>query len=194
MTDFTVAVDLIPDTADNVDYAVSVGDGRTFRLGFARDLLGVWEAELARSDHALQLDRLADDLAREILQLAPSDEQLSEGFLVALDNGFATPTAAQENLRNSGLIPFLADRTPAEVGPLPESPAPSVAAAIDTNAETTALLQETTATEPATPPTESTPEEGNPTRLPLRGVVAGIAIAAAVWLARLLLRRRHSPS
>jgi hypothetical protein len=85
MTDFTVAVDLIPDTADNVDYAVSVGDGRTFRLGFARDLLGVWEAELARSDHALQLDRLADDLAREILQLAPSDEQLSEGFLVALD-------------------------------------------------------------------------------------------------------------
>jgi hypothetical protein len=112
MPDYSVNVEPIASNTDgNVDYAVTTTDGRAFRLGFARPLLDVWEAQLSRSDTSVELDEIADRLARDIAAQDPAEEQLSEGFIVTLDNGFATPIAAEENLKNSGVVAFSATRS-----------------------------------------------------------------------------------
>jgi hypothetical protein len=106
MPNDTITLDRTDDTTANVDYSVGVEDGRGFRLGFSRDILDVWAEQLSRSGRSLELDPIADGLAREILKQNPSEDELNEGFLVTMDNGFATPTAAEQNLRNSGTVSF----------------------------------------------------------------------------------------
>jgi hypothetical protein len=83
---------------------VSVSDGRQFKLGIAKSILNVWREQVGNLD----IDQVAERLAKDILDQEPSAGNLNEGFLVTLDNGYATPIAAEQNLRNSGVLPFLA--------------------------------------------------------------------------------------
>jgi hypothetical protein len=126
------------------------------------------------------LDTVAEELEVELLQQGPTDDQLSEGFLVAFDNGFATPLATEENLRNSGLLSFLAGRPNVEVAPRPESP-PPVAEEVRASDVT---IESATVANPHRPRARG---------VPTSGVLAGIAIAVLVWLAKYLTRKRlHS--
>ena len=81
-----------------------VSDGRQFKLGIVKSILDVWREQVGNLD----IDQVAERLAKDILDQEPSTGNLDEGFLVTLDNGFATPIAAEQNLRNSGVLPFLA--------------------------------------------------------------------------------------
>ena len=83
---------------------VRVSDGRQFKLGIVKSILDVWREQVG----SLDVDQVAERLAKDILDQEPSPGNLDEGFLVTLDNGFATPIAAEQNLRNSGVLPFLA--------------------------------------------------------------------------------------
>lgn len=83
---------------------VRVSDGRQFKLGIVKSILDVWREQVGNLD----VDQVAERLAKDILDQEPSTGNLDEGFLVTLDNGFATPIAAEQNLRNSGVLPFLA--------------------------------------------------------------------------------------
>src|SRR5665213_686198 len=101
------------DDSDDADFLamVRVSDGRQFKLGIAKSILDVWRERVG----ALDIDEVAARLAKDILDQDPSSGNLDEGFLVTLDNGYATPIAAEQNLRNSGVLPFLAshhDRAP----------------------------------------------------------------------------------
>jgi hypothetical protein len=102
----SITLDRSEPTDENVDYSVGVENGKGFRLGFSREILDVWSEQLSRDGRNLELDPIADGLAREILNQNPSEDELNEGFLVTMKNGFATPTAATQNLRNSGTAPF----------------------------------------------------------------------------------------
>jgi hypothetical protein len=92
--------------ADDEDFRalVHVNDGREFELGIAKSILDVWREQIENLD----VDQVAERLAKDILEQEPSSGNLTDGFLVTLDNGFATPVAAEQNLRNSGVLPFLA--------------------------------------------------------------------------------------
>jgi len=94
------------DETEETDFRalVHVNDGREFELGIAKSILDVWREQIGNLD----IDQVAERLARDILEQEPSSGNLTEGFLVTLDNGFATPVAAEQNLRNSGVLPFLA--------------------------------------------------------------------------------------
>jgi hypothetical protein len=94
------------DEADDDDFLalVRVSDGRQFKLGIAKSILDVWREQVGNLD----VDQVAERLAKDILGQEPSTGNLTEGFLVTLDNGYATPVAAEQNLRNSGVLPFLA--------------------------------------------------------------------------------------
>jgi hypothetical protein len=94
------------DEVDDDDFLalVRVSDGRQFKLGIAKSILDVWREQ----DGSLDVDHVAERLAKDILEQKPSTGNLTEGFLVTLDNGYATPVAAEQNLRNSGVLPFLA--------------------------------------------------------------------------------------
>jgi len=94
------------DEADDDDFLalVRVSDGRQFKLGIAKSILDVWREQVGNLD----VDQIAERLAKDILGQEPSTGNLTEGFLVTLDNGYATPVAAEQNLRNSGVLPFLA--------------------------------------------------------------------------------------
>jgi hypothetical protein len=83
---------------------VKVSDGRQFKLGIAKSVLDVWFEQVGDLD----IDQVAERLAKDILDQEPSTGNLNEGFLITLDNGYATPVAAEQNLRNSGVLPFLA--------------------------------------------------------------------------------------
>jgi hypothetical protein len=83
---------------------VRVSDGRQFKLGIAKSIIDVWREQVGNLD----VDQVAERLAKDILDQEPSTGNLHEGFLVTLDNGYATPIAAEQNLRNSGVLPFLA--------------------------------------------------------------------------------------
>jgi hypothetical protein len=83
---------------------VRVSDGRQFKLGIVKSILDVWREQVG----SLDVDQVAERLAKDILDQEPSTGNLDEGFLVTLDNGYATPIAAEQNLRNSGVLPFLA--------------------------------------------------------------------------------------
>src|ERR1700722_11198947 len=83
---------------------VRVSDGRQFKLGIVKSILDVWREQVG----SLDVDQVAERLAKDILDQEPSPGNLDEGFLVTLDNGFATPIAAEQNLRNWGVRPFLA--------------------------------------------------------------------------------------
>jgi len=83
---------------------VRVSDGRQFNLGIVKSILDVWREQVENLD----IDQVAERLAKDILDQEPSTENLTEGFWVTLDNGYATPVAAEQNLRNSGVLPFLA--------------------------------------------------------------------------------------
>jgi hypothetical protein len=83
---------------------VRVSDGRQFKLGIVKSILDVWRDQVGNLD----IDQVAERLAKDILEQEPSTGNLDEGFLVTLDNGYATPIAAEQNLRNSGVLPFLA--------------------------------------------------------------------------------------
>jgi hypothetical protein len=83
---------------------VRVSDGRQFKLGIVKSILDVWREQVG----SLDIDQVAERLAKDILAQEPSTGNLDEGFLVTLDNGYATPVAAEQNLRNSGVLPFLA--------------------------------------------------------------------------------------
>jgi hypothetical protein len=84
---------------------VRVSDGRQFELGIAKSILDVWRQQVGNLD----IDQVAERLAKDILDQQPSTGNLNEGFLITLDNGYATPVAAEQNLRNSGVLPFLAN-------------------------------------------------------------------------------------
>jgi hypothetical protein len=84
---------------------VRASDGRQFKLGIAKSILDVWREQVANLD----IDQVAERLAKDILDQQPSSGNLDEGFLITLDNGYATPVAAEQNLRNSGVLPFLAN-------------------------------------------------------------------------------------
>jgi hypothetical protein len=92
--------------SDDADFlaVVRVSDGRQFKLGIAKSILDVWREQVG----TLDVDEVAAQLAKDILDQEPSTGNLNEGFLVTLDNGYATPIAAEQNLRNSGVLPFLA--------------------------------------------------------------------------------------
>src|ERR1700735_590102 len=75
---------------------VRVSDGRQFKLGIVKSILDVWREQVG----SLDVDQVAERLAKDILDQEPSTGNLDEGFLVTLDNGFATPIAAEQNLRN----------------------------------------------------------------------------------------------
>jgi hypothetical protein len=94
------------DETEEADFRalVHVNDGREFELGIAKSILDVWREQIGNLD----IDQVAERLAKDILEQEPSSGNLTEGFLVTLDNGFATPVAAEQNLRNSGVLPFLA--------------------------------------------------------------------------------------
>jgi hypothetical protein len=83
---------------------VRVSDGRQFKLGIAKSILDVWREQVG----SLDIDQVAARLAKDILEQEPSTRNLDEGFIVTLDNGYATPIAAEQNLGNSGVLPFLA--------------------------------------------------------------------------------------
>lgn len=89
---------------DNFRALVHVNDGREFELGIEKSILDVWQEQIENLD----VDQVAERLAKDILEQEPSSGNLTEGFLVTLDNGFATPVAAEQNLKNSGVLPFLA--------------------------------------------------------------------------------------
>ena len=91
--------------SDEPDYlaVVQVSDGREFSLGILKSVLDVWHDQVGELD----VDSVASKLARDILDQHPSTGNMNEGFLVTLDNGYATPLAAEQNLRNSGVLPFL---------------------------------------------------------------------------------------
>jgi hypothetical protein len=91
--------------SDAPDYlaVVHASDGREFNFGILKSVLDVWHDQVGDLD----LDEVASKLARDILEQQPSSGNLSDGFLVTLDNGFATPVAAEQNLRNSGVLPFI---------------------------------------------------------------------------------------
>jgi len=95
------------DSSDDDDFLadVRVSDGREFRLGIVGPVLELWREQLG----SLDIDEVAAKLAKDILDQQPSSGNLSEGFVVTLDNGYATPIAAEQNLRNSGVLPFLAN-------------------------------------------------------------------------------------
>jgi len=92
------------DLDDDFVALVRVSDGRQFKLGIAKPILDVWREQVG----SLDVDQVAERLAKDILDQEPSTGNLDEGFLVTLDNGYATPIAAEQNLRNSGVLPFLA--------------------------------------------------------------------------------------
>jgi hypothetical protein len=99
--------------SDDADFLAMVraSDGRQFELGIEKSILDVWREQVG----TLDIDEVATRLAIDILDQKPSAGNLDEGFLVTLDNGYATPVAAEQNLRNSGVLPFLAshhDRAP----------------------------------------------------------------------------------
>jgi hypothetical protein len=95
----------VEDTEDDDFLAlVRASDGREFKLGIAKSILDVWRQQIGNLD----VDQVAERLAKDILEQAPSTGNLSEGFVITLDNGYATPIAAEQNLRNSGVLPFLA--------------------------------------------------------------------------------------
>jgi hypothetical protein len=91
--------------ADEPDYlaVVRVSDGRQFKLGILKSVLDVWHDQVGDLD----VDAVASKLAQDILEQQPSPGNMDEGFLVTLENGYATPVAAEQNLRNSGVLPFL---------------------------------------------------------------------------------------
>jgi hypothetical protein len=95
-----------PTDLDDDDFLalVRVSDGRQFKLGIVKSILDVWREQVG----SLDVDQVAERLAKDILEQEPSTGNLDEGFLVTLDNGYATPIAAEQNLRNSGVLPFLA--------------------------------------------------------------------------------------
>jgi len=91
--------------SDEPDYlaVVHVSDGREFNLGILKSVLDVWHDQVGELD----VDAVVSKLARDILDQNPSSGNIDDGFLVTLDNGYATPVAAEQNLRNSGVLPFL---------------------------------------------------------------------------------------
>jgi hypothetical protein len=91
------------DEPDDYLAVVRVSDGRQFKLGILKSVLDVWHDQIGDLD----VDEVASKLALDILAQQPSSGNMDEGFLVTLDNGYATPVAAEQNLRNSGVLPFL---------------------------------------------------------------------------------------
>ena len=112
MTDYNVTLEVIPGVEEgSVDFSVTVDDGNTFRLGFAAAAARHLGAPSSPAQVTTwQLDDVADELARGIVAQDPTDDQLRAGFRVTLDNGFATPLAAEQNLRNSGVNAFVEGR------------------------------------------------------------------------------------
>jgi len=96
-----------PTAEAGAHYLVRADGGETFDLSFREDLLDLWRQQLARSSTVLDLDSIAATLASRIAVLAPLPEELLQGVVVTLDNAAATPIAAEENLRTSGIGPFL---------------------------------------------------------------------------------------
>jgi hypothetical protein len=89
-----------------IHYLIREEDGRTFHISFLPTIVEEWQKQLARSGSSVDLDRVAKELAEEIISQQPTAQQLADGFLVTFDNGFATPLAAVQNLRNSGFMAF----------------------------------------------------------------------------------------
>lgn len=121
MGDNTIMIQPSRDDETGVEYVVD-GDGIVFRLGFSRQIVEIWEEQLSRADNRLDLSAVAQELAEELARQTPRADQLAQGFLVTIDNGFATPTAAAHNLRNSGVGAFVV--APSDV-PSPPPPAMS---------------------------------------------------------------------
>jgi hypothetical protein len=96
-----------PSDENQAQYVVRADGGSTFELSFQEDLLDVWREQLARSSTVLDLDSIAERLAEGIAEITPSPEALHGGVVVTRDNGAATPVAAENNLHNSGIGPFL---------------------------------------------------------------------------------------
>ena len=109
-------------TDDAADYLalVEATDGRKFRLGILSPVIEVWKQQV----EDLNIDEMAAKLAIDLLNQDPSSNELDEGFLVTLDNGFATPIAAEQNIKNSGVLPFLARKYKGESTPTPDHNTP----------------------------------------------------------------------
>jgi hypothetical protein len=106
MPNFDVHIQRSSSVDENDDFlaVVEAKDGRRFRLGILKPVLDVWREQVDNLD----VEEMASRLAIDLLDQAPSADELDEGFLVTLDNGYATPLAAEQNIRNSGVMPFLA--------------------------------------------------------------------------------------
>jgi hypothetical protein len=118
MPDLDVHIQKAGNTDNNSDFlaVVKVTDGRKFRLGILKPVIDVWREQVGDLD----VDAMASRLALDLLSQGPSADELDEGFLVTLDNGYATPMAAEQNIRNSGVMPFLARKYKGEGSPYSE--------------------------------------------------------------------------
>ena len=91
------------DADGQLRYLAQLGNG-SFELGFSERLLDLWGWRVDSEE----LDTIAEKLAKEILNQHPSAANLQQGFWFSEENAFATPTAALERLRLSGIGSFQA--------------------------------------------------------------------------------------